>query len=53
MAVEKRRVGYPVGSLLKNGQAFSHIFTTHASEIGCSRKTIYNFIEKGALYVKY
>ena len=38
--------------LLKRGQSLNHIFASHADEIGCSRKTIYNYIESRALSTK-
>jgi transposase, IS30 family len=38
--------------LLKRGQSLNHIFATHADEIGCSRKTVYNYIEGRALSTK-
>jgi IS30 family transposase len=38
--------------LLKQGQPLSHIFASHAREIGCSRKTIYNYIEARAFTAK-
>ncbi len=38
--------------LLKRGQSLNHIFATHAEELGCSRKTIYNYIDSRALSTK-
>lgn len=38
--------------LLKMGQPLSHIFATHADEIGCSRKTVYNYVEAHAFTAK-
>lgn len=38
--------------LLKRGQSLNHIFATHADEIGCSRKTVYNYIDSRALSTK-
>ncbi len=35
--------------LLKRGQSLNHIFATHAEELGCSRKTIYNYIDSRVL----
>ena len=32
--------------LLRNGQSLSHIFSYHADELTCSRKTIYNYIDR-------
>lgn len=38
--------------LIKRGQSLSHIFASHADEIGYSRKTIYNYINAHALTAK-
>ena len=38
--------------LLLRGQSLNHIFATHAEKLGCSRKTIYNYIECRALSTK-
>jgi IS30 family transposase len=35
--------------LLKNGQSLNHIYATHGDEINCSRRTLYSYIEQGAL----
>lgn len=37
-----------VSPLLKQGQSLSHIFATHGEELGCSRRTIYHYIQRGA-----
>lgn len=41
-----------ISPLLKNGQSLGHIFASHTDEIGVSRKTIYNYVESGALTAK-
>ena len=33
-----------ISPLIKNGQPLGHIFRYHAEEIGCSRKTLYNYV---------
>lgn len=38
--------------LLKNRQPISHIYATHAEELGISRKTLYNYIDAGLLSIK-
>ena len=38
--------------LLLKGQSLNHIFATHAEKLGCSRKTIYNYIDNRALSTK-
>lgn len=37
-----------ISPLLKQGQPLNHIFATHGSELGCSRRTIYHYLEQGA-----
>lgn len=37
---------------LMRGQSLSHIFSTHGPKIGCSKKTIYNYIEAHAFSAK-
>lgn len=37
-----------VSPLLKQGQPLNHIFATHEAELGCSRRTIYHYLEQGA-----
>ena len=36
-----------ISPLLKQGQPLNHIFATHENEIGCSRRTIYHYLEQG------
>ena len=38
--------------LLKNGQSIAHIYATHADEVGCSRRTIYTYIDAGIFDVR-
>lgn len=53
MPPEKRReVDALLAPLLGNGQSLGHIYATHAAEIGCSRRTIYNYIENRVLSTK-
>lgn len=35
-----------VSPLLLKGQSIAHIYSTHAAEIPCCRKTLYNYIDK-------
>jgi IS30 family transposase len=35
-----------VSPLLLKGQSIAHIYSTHATEIPCCRKTLYNYIDK-------
>lgn len=37
-----------VSPLLKQGQPLNHIFATHEEEIGCSRRSVYHYLEQGA-----
>jgi len=36
-----------ISPLLKKGQSLAHIYTNHAAEIPCCRRTLYNYIDKG------
>ena len=38
--------------LVQKGQSINHIFSTHATEIGLSEKTIYNYIDMNAFDIK-
>ena len=38
--------------LKKKGQSIAHIYASHADEIGCSRRTIYSYIDNGVFEVK-
>lgn len=35
-----------ISPLLKKGQSLAHIYAHHANEIPCSRKTLYNYIDR-------
>ena len=37
--------------LIKKGQSIAHIYANHAEELGCSRKTIYTYIDAGVFDV--
>jgi len=37
-----------VSPLLKQGQPLGHIFAFHGDELGCSRRTVYHYLEQGA-----
>lgn len=36
-----------ISPLLKQGQSLAHIYAHHGHEIPCSRRTLYNYIDKG------
>lgn len=36
-----------ISPLLKQGQSLAHIYAFHGHEISCSRRTLYNYIDKG------
>lgn len=38
--------------LIKKGQSIAHIYATHADEIGCSRRTVYTYIDQGVFTVR-
>ena len=41
-----------VSPLIKKGQSIAHIYTYHSEEIGCSRRTLYNYIDQSVLTVR-
>lgn len=41
-----------VTPLIKKGQSIAHIYSHHANEIGCSRRTLYNYIDNSVLTVR-
>lgn len=41
-----------ISPLIRNGQPLSHIFSTYGEILPCSRKTIYNYLDKGLFTVK-
>lgn len=38
-----------VSPLIKKGQSIAHIYSNHANEIKCSRRTLYSYIDKAVL----
>ena len=38
-----------VSPLLLKGQSIAHIYATHVKEIRCSKRTLYNYVDSGAL----
>ena len=38
--------------LIKKGQSISHIYATHAEELGCSKRTTYTYIDSGVFDVR-
>ena len=38
--------------LIQKGQSIAHIYATHAEEIGCSRRTVYTYIDQGVFTVR-
>lgn len=44
-----QRLDSLVSPLLMKGQSLSHIYATHAEEIGCSRRTLYTYIDQSVL----
>lgn len=38
-----------VSPLIQKGQSIAHIYTHHAEEIGCSHRTLYNYIDQSVL----
>lgn len=41
-----------VSPLLLKGQSIAHIFATHSDDIKCSKRSLYNYINSGALTAK-
>lgn len=46
---ELQKLDQLVSPLIQKGQSLSHIFASHADDIGYSRRTIYNYIDKSVL----
>jgi len=46
------RINELITPLIKNGQSLAHIYTTHADTLNCSRKTMYNYIDRGIFTVR-
>ncbi len=38
--------------LIKKGQSISHIYASHAEELGCSKRTTYTYIDAGVFDVR-
>jgi len=49
---EIKRLNDLVSPLIKNGQSFGHIYANHADEIGLSRRTMYNYVDKCVFEVR-
>ena len=41
-----------VSPLIKKGQPLSHIYASHANEIGCCRRTLYNYMDANLLQAR-
>ena len=41
-----------ISPLIKKGQPIAHIYAAHGEEIGCSRTTLYNYIDKSVFTVR-
>jgi IS30 family transposase len=41
-----------ISPLLRQGQSMAHIYAHHGHEIPCSRRTLYNYIDKGVFEAK-
>jgi len=46
------RIDKLITPLIKNGQSLNHIFATHSDELKCSRKTMYNHIDRCILTIR-
>ncbi len=49
---ELERIGSIIAPLLKRGQSLNHIYATHKEELGISIRTLYNYIDSGAMRVR-
>ncbi|VDN46610.1 transposase [Petrocella atlantisensis] len=38
-----------VSPLIRKGQSIAHIYSHHAADIGCSRRTLYNYLDQSVL----
>lgn len=47
-----QRINDIITPLIKKGQSIAHIYATHADEIGCSRRTMYAYIESRVFDVR-
>jgi len=41
-----------ISPLIQKGQSIAHIYSSHAQEIKCSRRTLYNYIDKSVFSVR-
>lgn len=41
-----------IAPLIRSGQPLSHIYHNHSTEISCSRRTIYNYLDQGLFEVR-
>ena len=46
------RIGKIIKPLLERGQSLNHIYATHKDELGISIRTLYNYIDSGAMTVR-
>ena len=46
---EVKKLNELVSPLIKKGQSLSHIYANHGNEIGISRRTMYNYVDKCVL----
>ena len=49
---ELERIDSIVKPLILKGQSIAHIYSKHAHELPCSRRTLYNYIDRNALSIK-
>jgi len=49
---ELEKIDSIVTPLILNGQSIAHIYSNHGRELTCSRRTLYNYVERNALSVK-
>jgi len=49
---ELERIDEIITPLILKGQSVAHIFANHKDEINCSKRTVYNYIERNALTIK-
>jgi hypothetical protein len=41
-----------ISPLIQKGQSVAHIYSSHAQEIKCSRRTLYNYIDKSVFSIR-
>jgi len=49
---ELERIDAIVSPLILNGQSIAHIYAKHKDELTCSKRTLYNYVERNALSIK-